>query len=125
MAIFSDSNWEYASSSGEVGVLDVVRLSESQDAFGNRESSEGAAFLLAAMEATLGSEVDGRLTVWTSAWGATVAFFSGDDATVSSVATGSEEVLRISPGTSADGSNAVMVISALGSSAFTVTSELL
>ena len=123
MAIFSDSNWEYASSSGEVGVLDVVRLSESQDAFGNRESSEGAAFRLSAMEATLGSEVDGRLTVWTSAWGATVAFFSGDDATVSQV--GLEEVLRISPGTSADGSNAVMVISALGSSAFTVTSELL
>ena len=67
MAIFSDSNGEYASSSGEVGVLDVVRLSESQDALGNRESSEGAALLLAAMEATLGSEVDGRLTVWTSA----------------------------------------------------------
>ena len=125
MAIFSDSNWEYASSSGEVGVLDVVRLSESQDASDNRESAEGAAFRLAAMEARLGSEVDGRLRVWTSAWGATVAFFSDDDATVSRVATGSEEVLRISPGRSAADSNAVMVISDLDSSAFAVNSELL
>ena len=123
IAIFSDSNREYASSSGEVGVFEVVQLSETKGTSGNRDSSEGAAFLLAAIEAALGSEVDGRLTVWTSAWGTIGAFFSGDDATVSQV--GSEEVLWISPGRSAVGSNAVMVISALDSSAFTVNSELL